>query len=88
MGQKGIEHVGQFFLVQMLSVPKLDILDSGAPKAVEKPDDLLGLPADHNLMMTIRLMLAVMTVTRTSSQKSGFSASWRHCLQTRAALPR
>ena len=54
MGHKGIEHVGQFFLVQMLSVPKLDILDSGAPKAVEKPDDLLGLPADHNLkMMTI-----------------------------------
>ena len=41
----------------MLSVPKLDTRDSGAPEAVEEADDLLGLPADHNLMMTIRLMM-------------------------------
>ena len=45
----------------MLSVPKLDTLDSGAPGAVEEPDDLLCLPTNHNLkMMTIILMLAVM----------------------------
>ena len=37
----------------MLSVPKLDTLDSGAPGAVEEPDDLLGLPANHNLVMVM-----------------------------------